>query len=592
VTESIRTRPLPDRPRTGDTAAASPGRAFLFICGPDACVVAELGDGGETIVGRGAEAAIRLDDESVSRQHARLVLAGLTVTASDLGSANGTFVNGEKLAAPRVLAPGDILDIGVYKLVFSVERGAVGARGLVEPGELQRRMLEEIERSEGYGRSCVVVIARFPPASQTQAIAGVLAQALRPIDLAAWTGPHELAVLLPELDAGQGAERVARLGQVLRETAPAVRAGWAVCPDDGGDEAALLGGARAAALASEPGTAAPARQAVRRIAIGERTIVVAEPSMLQLYALVQRLADSDVPVLIQGETGCGKELVAAALHHASKRSGGPFVALNCAALPEHLVESELFGHEKGAFTGAEKTQPGAFETADGGTLFLDEIGELPAAAQAKLLRVVESREVARVGAQKPRRVDVRIVAATNRDPKAEIAAGRFRQDLYFRIGGGLISVPPLRERRREIPILAAAFLDDACGRLAREPMAIAGATVLELLRHDWPGNVRELRQLMEYVAAACPDPVLEPWHVVDRLDARPAENAPPPASTPGDRPLPRFRPLHEEIADLERDRITVALAATGGVQARAAALIGMPLRTFITKLKRYGIKPR
>jgi two-component system, NtrC family, response regulator AtoC len=588
VTESITTRPLPDRHASRTSEAPATGRAFVFVCGPDACWVADLPAAGEVVVGRAADATLRLDDDSVSRQHARLAVTQLVVTATDLGSANGTCVNGERLEAPRLLAPGDIVEIGVYKLVFSIERPAVGAHAIAEPGELQRRLLEEIERSDDYGRSCALAVVRFDPAIAPRTVDAILAAELRPIELAAWTGPHELAIVLPELDAGQAGERVARLGAALRELDPTLRAGWAVCPDDGGDEAALLGGARAAALASTPGAPTSARQAVRRIAIGERTILVAEPAMLQLYALVERLAASDVPVLIRGETGSGKDLVAAALHHGSRRKTAPFIAINCAALPEQLVESELFGHDKGAFTGATEPHAGAFEAAHGGTLFLDEIGELPAAAQAKLLRVVESQEVARVGSHKPRKVDVRIVAATNRDPSAEIAAGRFRQDLYFRLCGGLVTVPPLRERRREIPIFATTFLDDACRRLPRESIAIAGATMLELIRHDWPGNVRELRQLMEYLAAACPDPVLEPWHLADRLAPRPASE-PEPAS---DRPLPRFRPLHEEIADLERDRITVALAATGGVQARAAALIGMPLRTFITKLKRYNIKPR
>jgi two-component system, NtrC family, response regulator AtoC len=580
MSELVATRPLPDRlaARTDD----APARMFLFVAGPTACWVVDLPDSGEVAIGRAPESSLVLDDDSVSRQHARLAIAG-AVTASDLGSANGTAVNGARLVGPRTLAPGDIVEIGVYKLVFSVEQGAPAPRTIASPDELARRLAEEIERTASYGRSFAVAIARAE-----RGVEAALLRELRAIDVAAWTGPNELAIVMPELDARAAADQVARLGRVLRTVDPSARAGWAACPDDGCDEAALLGGARAAALASTPGTEAGARQSLQRLAIGDRTIVIADPAMLQLYALVARLAASDVPVLVRGETGSGKDLVAAALHEQSRRHGEPFIALNCAALPEHLVESALFGHERGAFTGAADAHAGAFEAATGGTLFLDEIGELPAAAQAKLLRVVESREVVRLGSHKPRIVDVRIVAATNRDPAAEIATGRFRQDLYFRLCGGLVSVPPLRDRRREIPILAAAFLDDACRRLPREPMALAGATVLELIRHDWPGNVRELRQLMDYAAAAFPDPVLEPWQIGDRLGGKLTDAAP----ADGERPLPRFRPLHEEIADLERDRIQVALAATNGVQARAAALIGMPLRTFITKLKRYNIKPR
>jgi DNA-binding NtrC family response regulator/pSer/pThr/pTyr-binding forkhead associated (FHA) protein len=578
---------VPERHACRGATEHGAGRAFLFVCGPDACWIVELPERGELIAGRGADVSLKLDHDSVSRQHARLVVAGLTATASDLGSANGTLVNGEPTADPRVLAPGDIVELGVYKLVYSIERPAVGTRSMVPPDELQRRLVEEIERSDEFGRSFAIAIVRFDQAGSAEAAAGVLGAQLRPIDVPAWTGPHELAIVMPELTASQTSDRVARLASALRELDREVRVGWAVCPDDGCDEAALLGGARAAARAAAPGAQTPANEAVQRLPVGERTIVIAEPAMIQLYELVSRLAASDVPVLIRGETGTGKDLIAAALHHGSRRKARPFIALNCAALPDQLVESELFGHDKGAFTGATEARAGAFEAANGGTLFLDEIGELPAAAQAKLLRVVESQEVSRIGSHKARRIDVRIVAATNRDPSAEIGAGRFRQDLYFRLCGGKISVPPLRERRREIPVLAQTFLDDACRKLPREPLAIAGATMLDLVRHSWPGNVRELRQLMEYVAAVCPEPVLEPWH----LRVGPGDDAPV-ESPPDSRPMPRFRPLSEEIADLERDRITVALVATGGVQARAAALIGMPLRTFITKLKRYNIKPR
>ena len=580
----VATRPLPDR-AGGVATGPRPQRAFLFVCGPSACSVTDLPESGEATIGRAPECVVVLEDDSVSRTHARLSITPHVVTATDLGSQNGTSINGQRITEPRVLVPGDLIDIGVYTIVFSAER-PIAFRAVVAPSELERRLDEELERSAGYGRSFGIVVIRFTTPVRNE-IEAQLARTLRAIDVAAWTGPTELAVLVPELDSGGVRSAAAAIGAVFG----GARVGWAGCPDDGADEAALFAGARSAALASEPGTEAAARRQVQRLELTGRTILIAEPSMIQLYALVERLAPSDVSVLVRGETGSGKDLVAAALHQRSRRRDAPFVAINCAALPEQLIESELFGHERGAFTGAAAASPGAFEAASGGTLFLDEIGELPLTAQAKLLRVVEAREVTRLGSQKARPVDVRVVAATNRDPREEITAGRFRQDLYFRLCGGLINVPPLRDRRREIPILAEAFLDEACRRLPREPMTIAGATMLELARHDWPGNIRELRQLMDYAAAAFPDAVLEPWHVGERLGT-PGEAPVGPAPERGDRPMPRFRPLHEEIEDLERERITVALAATNGVQARAAALIHMPLRTFINKLKRYGIKPR
>jgi DNA-binding NtrC family response regulator len=587
MSELVATRPLPERDaaRPRDDV---PWRAFLFVCGPSACWAVDLPPAGEIAIGRAHDATLRLDDDSVSREHAKLAIAGELVTISDLGSENSTVVNGMRIGAPRPLAAGDIIQLGLFRIVYSVERPATGPHPLVPPAELGRRLDDELQRGDGRDRSFAVAVARFET-STTSVAAIEAALELGPLDIAGWTGPNELAIVMPEVDAGEAKQAVTRIVSRLRAVDPEVRAGWAVYPDDGDDTAALLGGARAAAIASTPGSAAAARQSVRRIPLGNRTAIVAEPAMIAVYELVERLAASEVPVVIRGETGSGKDLVATAIHEMSpRRRNGPFVAINCAALPDQLLDSALFGHDKGAFTGATEARAGAFEAAHNGTLFLDEIGELALMAQAKVLRAIESGEIIRIGTHEVRTVDVRVVVATNRALRDEMAAQRFRQDLYYRLQGGVIRVPPLRDRRREIPILAEAFLDDACRKLGREPMTLAGATVLELVRHDWPGNVRELRMVVDYLAAAIREPVLEPWHVVDRLGGQTVEQ--PPADP--QRPVPRFRPLHEEIADLERDRIQVALAASNGVQARAAALIGMPLRTFITKLKRYGIRPR
>jgi transcriptional regulator with GAF, ATPase, and Fis domain len=295
-------------------------------------------------------------------------------------------------------------------------------------------------------------------------------------------------------------------------------------------------------------------------------------------------------VLITGETGCGKELAALAIHQRSQRRGKPLVSLNCAAIQESLVESELFGHERGAFTGAAGSKAGLLETASGSTLFLDEIGELSLAVQAKLLRVLETQRVTRVGDVREREVDVRVVAATNRDPAAEVAAGRFRSDLYYRLSGAVLHLPPLRERPRELPLLAAAFLDEACARAERAPMIISEGAMNALIAHSWPGNVRELKNLMHYVAAAHQDDELTAAHVIDRLGgptARPKQAEPPPADAD-----PTFRPLAEEIRELERERIRAALEASGGNQTRAAQLLSMPVRTFFEKVKQYELTPR
>lgn len=230
--------------------------------------------------------------------------------------------------------------------------------------------------------------------------------------------------------------------------------------------------------------------------------------MRALYEEAARVAASPINVVVLGENGVGKELLSRAIHSFSPRKAGPFVALNCAALSESLVLSELFGYEKGAFTGALQSRAGLLESASGGTLFLDEVGELPLSMQSKLLRVIEEKKVMRVGARTEREVDVRFVAATNRDLDEEVAAGRFRQDLYFRLNGVSLTVPPLRERREEIRPLASMFLARALGSLQAPPLSIDEATFEVLERYPFPGNVRELKNLIERGAALCRGRVL------------------------------------------------------------------------------------
>ena len=310
----------------------------------------------------------------------------------------------------------------------------------------------------------------------------------------------------------------------------------------------------------------------------EWMITVADPVMIRAYQVLARLARSDLPVLVTGETGVGKEHAARALHHGSRRARGKLVALNCAALPDALVESELFGYERGAFSGAAAAKPGLLEEADGGTLFLDEVGELSIAAQAKLLRALELRRVSRLGAVREQAVDVRFVAATNRDLAAEVRAGRFRHDLLFRLNAATVALPPLRERPSEIRQLAQAFLERASVGLVLSESAHD-----RLLRYAWPGNVRELKHVMEYVAVIVDDPVVEPGDLPPPLGDAPA--ADPPLLEPGQ----PFRPVADEMRELERRRMVEALAAARGIQKRAAALIAMPLRTFAMKAKQYGL---
>jgi DNA-binding NtrC family response regulator len=407
---------------------------------------------GEIVLGRADGVGLQLLGAAVSRQHARLTVSAGVATIADLGSHNGVSINGDRIAAPHVLKPSDMISIGEATLLY------------------------------------------HGPAEPTAA-------------------------------------------------------------DPGGE--------------------------VRRVTIGEATVIIADPAMLRLYALLERLAGTELPIVIAGETGAGKELAAASVHHWSPRADKPFVALNCATVPENLAESELFGHEKGSFSGAAAVKVGLLEAAAGGTVFLDEIGELSLAVQAKLLRVLETQKVMRLGAVRERDIDMRIVAASNRDLETEVRAGRFREDLFYRLCGATVWLPPLRDRPRELPLLAQAFLDGAARAAGRGPMTISPDAHAILAAHRWPGNIRELRNTMAYLAAAVTESRVEARHLPAQLNRPAAPAAAAPAAT--------FRSLDDELQALERQRMEAALAECKGNQTRAAALIGMPRRTFVHKLKQYGI---
>jgi len=295
-------------------------------------------------------------------------------------------------------------------------------------------------------------------------------------------------------------------------------------------------------------------------------------------------------VLVTGETGVGKELLAETVHRASPRRAGPYVCLNCAALSESLLESELFGHERGAFTGAVAAKPGLLETAAGGTLFLDEVGELPLATQAKLLRVIETREVTRLGSVRPRRIDVRFIAATNRDLEAEVGRGSFRQDLYFRLNGMTLTIPPLRTRVVEIPYLAETFARQICRDLGRPPPVLPPPIVDLLEAYAWPGNIRELKNIVERAVLLSVGPIIGREHLpMEKL--APSTAAPSgsrPAAPAGPTPPPRVD-TQKVAAPSEREKIISALEACAGNQSRAAELLQMPRRTFVNKLDLYKI---
>jgi len=313
-------------------------------------------------------------------------------------------------------------------------------------------------------------------------------------------------------------------------------------------------------------------------------IIGAGPRIQQVVRLIERIRDSVVNVLITGESGTGKEMVAKAIHYTSPRSRKPFVALNCAALPETLLESELFGIEKGVATGVERRM-GQFQKADGGTLFLDEIGDLSLTAQAKILRVLQERLVERVGGRAPEPVDVRLLAATNKDLEHEITKGSFREDLYYRIKVVHIHMPPLREMREEIPLLANHFLKEYCRETAHNSMEFSPAVMRKLVSGLWPGNIRQLRNEVLRLAACSPRNLITEEEMWVGLPAPVAASEQPVAAQPAGRP----QSLKRAIADLEQRMIKEALDSTKNNQQQAARVLGLSRQGLINKMKRYAI---
>jgi PAS domain S-box-containing protein len=302
-------------------------------------------------------------------------------------------------------------------------------------------------------------------------------------------------------------------------------------------------------------------------------------AMRRVFDLIANAAQSDAPVIIYGESGTGKELVARAIHEAGGRSRKPFVKVNCAALNESLLESELFGHVKGAFTGAIREREGRFEAAQGGNIFLDEIGDLPLATQVKLLRVLEEKVVERVGDNRPIHVDVRIISATNRGLARLIETGSFREDFFYRINVIPIWMPALRERREDIPILAESFFRRVQIKSGKPIQAIGQAALDALMNYHWPGNVRELRSCFEYAVVACPGPFIEPEHLPAQLQAVRSTRPESPAG-------------ESSLEELKKQRLVKALRESGGSQSDAARRLGISRTSVWNQMKRFGLGGR
>ncbi len=554
------------------------------------------------VVGRSSRCDVLIDDPSVSRQHAKVQWSdagGLRIM--DLGSANGVFVAGARIPAETwmPLRVGETVKIGSALLMVR-PRPSARPRGLWTHGYFASRLEEECARCSRSGAPFAVLRIGVSAAASVQSAEEAFATWLRAADVLARYAPREYEVLYVDCPVEQAEAATERLLQELTSRAGVaaadVRIGLACFPRDARSADELLAFACDAA-SPQP---RPAGQ-----------------TPLQL-ANLDKVAASDMSVLLLGETGVGKEICAERIHGMSPRAAGKLLRLNCAALSETLLESELFGHERGAFTGAARTKPGLLETAEGGTVLLDEIGEMPLATQAKLLRVLEERKIQRVGGLEPIAIDVRFIAATNRDLEAEVVAGRFRQDLLFRLNTFTFHIPPLRARVEEIEPLARHFIAQASRASGKPPPALKPAALDMLLRYPWPGNIRELRNVIERAVVLAGSSPIAPQHLPgDKMTATvlpgPAARAPAmpaidaaaewderktlqfeaPPGLANASALPTRASLRDSVDEVERARIVQALEECVGNQSRAAKLLGISRGTLIKRLDRYGIpRPR
>jgi DNA-binding NtrC family response regulator len=608
---------------------------LVVVDGPDVGAEFSVGETGGGI-GRGEGNVVQLSDLSVSRHHCTLAgRPGAGIAVVDAGSRNRTLVNGQPVT-DHLLVDGDVITIGKTSLAYLPPEGGVavvpqvsrvtleipsdhflrpqagrarehlaalarlgdGLRKAGDRGAMARIACEVARDALGADRVLLLLpdsTGRLAPAASATA-PGDSAQLSIPRDLVETTVRRGNAVLVgPEGGTGRNALAAPLPGRadadaveipagLLYADRAAARAG--VGPAWGEEDLQLvacvahLTAGSLESLGARDSLTRENRALEERLG-GSRQFIGQSPAARALLQFVAKVAPTDSTVLLLGESGCGKEMVASAIHYTSRRAKGPFVCLNCAVLTEHLLESELFGHEKGAFTGATERRLGRFEMADGGTLFFDEIGELNARCQTKLLRVLEERRFERVGGTRSISVDVRVITATNRDLATMVKTGEFREDLYYRLSVIQSEIPPLRARRDDIPALAESFLARLRFQTGRRVTSFAPDAMRALMAHAWPGNVRELRNAIERAVVLGEGDLVRVEDLPPQVTAGSGPVAAAPASSASGA---------RSLKDLEREGIQAALAATRGNKAQAAALLEIDRSTLYKKLKDYGIE--
>lgn len=599
---------------------SAPTGLRLLVLGDARMTTFPLPASGRVAIGRAESCEIRVDEPGMSSVHAWLRIAQ-PLELTDAGSGAACVVGNRRLSRGESvpLAPGVVMMLGGVTMVVQGSGASTRLRHVRSHDYFEARLEDECARAESHGQSFAIVRLKFTRA-QARAVEEAFSRNLRPVDLVAMYAADEYELLL--VDATP--ENAAYLCDMLRDHVAAaglgeLTVGIACWGRNGRSPETLLA---AAGLALRGSLELPVSR------------VPSSGAIESLRPLVERVAANNINVLILGETGVGKEVLARRIHELSPRGSKPMLCVNCAALTETLLESELFGHERGAFTGAIHAKPGLLEAAEGGSVLLDEVGEMPLTIQAKLLRVVETRSVTRVGGLKPRLIDVRFMAATHRDLEHEIRRGTFRHDLYYRLNGVSLMVPPLRERVNEIRTLAELFVADFSRQARRPPPSISSRALAVLDRYAWPGNVRELRNVMERAVMLCQSDVID---LVDLPIERLGRTLPPEgggmtlppnsnsgalqpslsetqgfgtllASSQASSVRPggySFAPLGNraewrtdprspvELLNDERERIVRALERCAGNQTHAARELGMSRRTLISRIERYDLpRPR
>lgn len=582
-------------------------RVMLLLYPRDGAIVVPLRPGVALVVGRDPTADVVVTDDSLSRHHARFKLAGDELLVEDMGSTNGTRV-GDRRVERAVLKVGDEVHLGTVPASVHVLTGGSAPPGTEAHDTLRAIVDLDMARARLFHRSFALITVRTQQrGGRVSRFCQRVQAMLRPVDRVALYGLEIIDVLAAEVSG----EEAAALARRIVSSVPGVPllCGVAAFPGAAASMEALFEAAHAAATAASPdepvqvasslGTRliSPGAPAGRASAGSD---IVRSAATRALFETAGRLARTKIPVLIVGETGTGKEVLARAVHEASPRRDKPMICVNCGAIPKDLVESTLFGYERGAFTGAQQSKQGVFEAAAGGTVLLDELGELPPAAQVALLRVLESKRVTRVGSTKEIEVDVRIIAATHRDLESMIKTGAFREDLFYRLNAMMLSLPPLRDRRDDIAPLARHFLEQANLEHERFLADFEPAALAALHAHRWPGNVRELRNAVDHAVALATGNLVGVEDLPARIRAGVGEAAGvtgAEAAGAGASAAPREREggeLTGSYADcmvrLEVRLLTDALRRTGWNQTKAAILLKMPLRTLQHRIKRLGLQ--